>query len=265
LSQAFPLFFLDIDMDTSIENTKCVILAAGVSSRLRPLTNDLPKCLLEVNGKTLLQRILENVYAAGIYSVAIVVGYKAEMIREHLRMQFPQKRIRYILNPNYPTTNNAYSLLLARKFLENQEGKITNNLLLLDSDLMFSPELLSSFLSDGAIDKIAVRIQGEHDAEEIGVVINAAGNITHIEKNTKFSIGESVGIEHFSAQTTTALFQMLGQRVRFDIGRTEYYEASFQQIIDQGAMLTIFDIGEHPVMEIDTMEDLQRAQLLKLD
>jgi choline kinase len=221
--------------------------------------------LLEVNGKTLLQRILDNVHAAGIYSVAIVVGYKAERIREYLRMQCPQKRIRYILNPNYPTTNNAYSLLLARKFLENQEEKITNNLLLLDSDLLFRPELLPSFLSDSAADKIAVRIQGEHDAEEIGVVINAAGNITHIGKRQKFSIGESVGIECFSVQTTTALFQMLEQRVRFGIGRTEYYEASFQQIINQGAMLTMFDIGEHPMMEINTMEDLQRAQLLKLD
>jgi hypothetical protein len=58
---------------------------------------------------------------------------------------------------------------------------------------------------------------------------------------------------------------MLEQRVRFGVGCTEYYEASFQQIIDQGALLTMFDIGEHPMMEIDTMEDLQRAQLLKLD
>jgi choline kinase len=256
---------MDVDIDTAKENTKCVILAAGISSRLRPLTNDLPKCLLEVNGKTLLQRILNNVYAAGIHNIAIVVGYKAEKIREYLRVQFPQKRFRFILNPNYQTTNNAYSMFLARKFLENQDGTITNNLLLLDSDLMFGEKLLLDFLSNNARDKIAVRIQGEHDTEEIGVVINEEMDITHIGKNQQSSIGESIGIEYFSAQTTTVLFQALEQRVRSGRGRTEFYETSFQQIIDHGATLAMFDVGTHPVIEIDTRDDFQQAQLLKLD
>jgi choline kinase len=252
-------------MDRSLKNTQCVILAAGVSTRLRPLTNDLPKCLLEVNGKTLLQRILDNVYAVGIRSVAIVIGFQAERIREYLRNQFPQRRFRYILNPHYQTTNNAYSLLLARKFMENEDGAITNDLLMLDSDLIFSPQLLTVFLSHHAADKIAVRIHGGHNEEEIGIRIDAAGTIAAIGKNISGTVGESVGIEYFSSSAALKLFDVLEQRIRSGCGRTEFYENSFQQLIDEGVNVSMVNIDSYPVMEIDTIADLQHARSLNFD
>ena len=248
---------------TSIEKTNCVILAAGISSRLRPLTDDRPKCLLEINGKTLLQSTLEHVFAAGLRRVAIVAGYKAEMIREHFFTQFPEKRFKYIFNPNYQTTNNAYSLLLAKKFLEDHNQEITNNLLLLDSDLLFGSQLLPAFLSGDVSDKIAVRVQGEHDEEEeIGINVNAAGIITNIGKNIAGAAGESIGIELFSPSSTAKLFAVLEHRVRAGSGRTEFYEASFQQLIEQGSEFSMIDVSEHPIMEIDTIEDYRQAQQL---
>ncbi|MBI3788348.1 MAG: NTP transferase domain-containing protein [Ignavibacteriales bacterium] len=123
---------------------KCVILAAGESTRLRPLTNDLPKCLLHVGGKGLLQRTLENIFAAGVKEAAIVVGYKADAIRAFVKENFSRRHIRFVLNPNFATTNNAYSLLLARNFcVDEQEGVASKeNFLLLDSDIVFAPKLL---------------------------------------------------------------------------------------------------------------------------
>ena len=250
---------------TSIENTKCVILAAGTSSRLRPLTDELPKCLLAIQGKTILQRMIEHLFAAGVRRIAVVIGFHGEMIRQHLRNVFPQHRFKYILNPNYPTTNNAYSLLLAKKYLEDHHQKITSNLLLLDSDLLFGSQLLPAFLSADASDKIAVRIQGEHNDEEIGITVNAAGTITTIGKNITGATGESVGIELFSPSSTEKLFAVLEQRVRAGSGRTEYYEVSFQQLIEQGSEYSMVDVSEHPIMEIDTMKDYQQAQRLILD
>lgn len=248
------------------ENTKCVILAAGTSSRLRPLTDDKPKCLLEVQGKSLLQRSLENIFAAGIRRVAIVVGYHAKMIREHLRTKFPQRRFKFILNPNYSSTNNAYSLLLAKKFLENEDGTITNNFLLLDCDLIFDSSLLPEFLSHTAPDKIAVRLQGKHDEEEIGVVLDETGErITKIGKNISGAVGESVGIELFSSSATESLFTILEERIRSGSGRTEFYESSFQQLIDDGVALSMVNVDAHSVMEIDTIDDYRHAQQLLLN
>ena len=193
---------------TKSDIPKCVVLAAGASTRLRPLTDAMPKCLLKVGGKTLLERTIENIIAAGIKEIALVVGYRAEMIREFVKQLFPQQRIRFILNPNYASTNNAYSLLLARRFLEDRSGKVDYNLLLLDSDILFSRKLLPCLLSIKENNIIAVRVSGEHNEEEIQVGMNPDGNIKFIGKKPCLieTIGESIGIELFSSETTAILF-----------------------------------------------------------
>lgn len=246
---------------------KCIILAAGVSTRLRPLTDSKPKCLLEVGGKLLLERTIENVFAAGIKEMALVVGYKAQIIREFVKSRFPNKRLRFILNPNYATTNNAYSLLLARRFLEEKDGTIDQGLLLLDSDILFSSNLLPFLLRNEAKDKIAVRISGKHDEEEIRVSVESNSNIRMIGKEitTAETYRESIGIEIFSPEAVRWLFDTLEKRVRKGIGRTEFYEASFQQMIDEGAKFKAVDVSAFPAIEIDTPHELQIARRFVLD
>lgn len=249
------------------EIPKCVVLAAGTSTRLRPFTDNMPKCLLKIGGKTLLERTIENVIAAGIKEIAIVVGYRAEMIHEFVKQQFPRQRIRFILNPYYASTNNAYSLLLARRFLEDRNEIVNHNLLLLDSDILFSSKLLPHLLRAEEKNKIAVRVSGEHNGEEIKVAINSYGNINFIGKkpDLKKVYGESIGIEIFSAETAARLFAVLEQRIRSGMGRSEFYEASFQEMIDEGIVLKTVDISSFPAVEIDTPEDLDLAQKLKMD
>ncbi len=245
---------------------KCIILAAGVSTRLRPLTDSRPKCLLEVRGKTLLERAIENIFAVGVKEMAIVIGYRGEMIQEFVKRQFPQRRIRFIFNPNYSTTNNAYSLLLARRFLENEEGDVCSGLLLLDSDILFSSELLPLFLSTSSRDCIAVRVSGEHSEEEVRVKVDDHGNILLIGKEISLNetYGESIGIETFSAETTAHLFTILEQRVRSGAGQIEFYEMSFQEMINQRFQLKAVDISAFPAIEIDTVEDLQLAERMNI-
>jgi choline kinase len=246
---------------------KCIILAAGISARLRPLTDAMPKCLLKVGGKTLLERSIKNILAAGIKEIAIVVGYQAEMIREFLKQRFPQQRICLILNPNYANTNNAYSLLLARQFLEDRNKKLSYKLLLLDSDILFSGKLLPYLLSVEAQNKIAVRKLGEHNEEEIQVGINSDDNINFIGKRPAFdkAQGESIGIELFSAEVAAKLFAVLERRVRDGMGRSEFYEAAFQEMIDEGVILKAADVSAFPAIEIDTPEDLKIAKRLEID
>lgn len=247
--------------------SKCVVLAAGTSTRLRPLTKAMPKCLLKVGEKTLLERTIENVFTAGIEEIAIVIGYQAEMIREFVKQRFPQFRIQLILNPNYDSTNNAYSLLLARRFLKDKNGKVNYNLLLLDSDILFSNKLLPFFLNVEAQNKIAVRISGEHNAEEIQVEINPDRNINFIGKKPNLNElpCESIGIEWFSVEITAKLFAVLERRVKNGLGRSEFYEAAFQEMIDEGVILKAVDMSIFQAIEIDTPEDFKLAQQLKVD
>lgn len=246
---------------------KCVILSAGTSTRLRPLTETMPKCLLKVVWKTLLERTIENILTAGIKEIAIVVGYRAEMIREFMKQRFLHQKICFILNPNYANTNNAYSLMLARRFLEDRNGKVNDNLLLLDSDILFSNKLLPYLLSVEANNKIAVRVSGEHNEEEVQVGINLDGNINFIGKKSDLNktTGESIGIELFSAEAAARLFAILERRIRKRIGKSEFYEAAFQEMIEEGVKLKAVDVSAFPTIEIDTPEDLELAKRLKVD
>jgi choline kinase len=246
---------------------QCVVLAAGSSRRLRPLTDALPKCLLTVQGKTLLERTIQNILAAGIKEIAIVVGYRSAMIREFVKQRYPRHGIRLILNPNYDRTNNAYSLLLARRFLEDENGNVDSSLLLLDSDILFSSTLLPHFLSIETANKIAVRVLGSHDEEEIQVETHSDGNIVFIGKRPALikTPCESIGIELFSAEAAAGLFSILERRVRHGKGRSEFYEAAFQEMIDMGVKLKTVDVSAFPSMEIDTPEDLALSERLTVD
>ena len=243
---------------------RCVIVAAGMSSRLRPLTDALPKCLLKIGGKTILERTVENLLGAGAVNIALVVGFEAEQIRSFLRQKFPEEKFRFILNPNFATTNNAYSLLLAGNyFLQSGVQKDTReHLLILDSDVVFHPHILQLIGREDGENGIAVRVEGGHDAEEVRVTVNETGHVTKIGKDVdvKNSYGESIGIEWFDHETGKLLFAVLEKRVRAGKGRLEYYEESFQEMIDRGVKCKAVNVGDIPVVEIDSQADLAFAE-----
>ena len=95
------------------EGVRAIILAAGMASRLRPLTSDTPKCLLRVGGKTLLQRSMDALIAAGIRQFAIVTGYLHQQIEDFVEQTYGDSiSVRFIHNKDFETTNNIYSNLL---------------------------------------------------------------------------------------------------------------------------------------------------------
>lgn len=236
---------------------KCVILAAGISKRLRPLTATTPKCLLNIGSKTLLQRLVENALKAGCTEFCVVTGFKATKIRNLLRSRFPKRSFLEIQNERFASTNNMYSLSLAKEFVGRSA------FLLLDSDIVFSGELLPYFNGfERYYNRLAVRVRGLHDEEEVKVKINRWDQILQIGKEVSLreTYGESIGIGLFSSTAVLRLFRIIEQRIKAGPGKREFYEAAFQQLIDLGTRLWAVDISDFPCAEIDTHEDLDHAR-----
>ena len=193
-----------------------------------------------------------------------MVGFEAPKIRTYLGQRFPDRRFRYMLNPNFRSTNNAYSLLLAREFFlgTGKRSRVFSNLFLLDSDIIFHRHLISRMLESEGGCKAAVRLLGQHDEEEVHVKLDDVGCITKIGKDVslRFSDGESVGVELFDNEAGRSLFDVLERRIKEGPGRIEYYEQAFQEMIDLGLRIKSVDVGDLPLAEIDSPEDLEHAE-----
>jgi choline kinase len=235
---------------------KGVILAAGLASRLRPLTDAAPKCLLPLGGGTLLGRTLDNLAAAGLNDVVIVTGYREDQIRAYVGGRGTGLRVEFITNPVFASTNNIYSLWLARDAVRE------SGLVLLDSDILFEPSVLPKVLGLGAPAALAVKAGGELGEEEIKVEVDGAGRVRTIGKHVPPSraMGESIGIEAFAPAAMPALLAALEGKVVAEGRRDVFYEAAFQDMIDRGGEMRAVDIGESLAVEIDTVEDFRRAE-----
>jgi choline kinase len=233
---------------------KAVILAAGCATRLRPYSDDTPKTLLPVGGVPILRRTIISLLRCGFDQFVIGTGYLEHMVRAAVGSWFPGLDVTFVSNPDFRSTNNAYSLALCRPHVE------TDGFILLDGDVVFDPEVVEELVERGP-DCLAVRSVGEIGLEEVKVMADAEDRVLAIGKHVpvRSAMGESVGIELFSAGSSRRLFAALGDRV---FGRglvNEWYEAAFQQVVDEGTTLYGVDIGSMYATEIDTIDDLLAA------
>ncbi|MBR3734033.1 MAG: phosphocholine cytidylyltransferase family protein, partial [Bacteroidaceae bacterium] len=223
-------------------------------SRLRPLTDSTPKCLLKIGGRSLLQRSIDALTANGISEIVIVTGYLHEQIESFVDQQYPSLRVTYIYNKEYSTTNNIYSLWLARPEADGED------VLLLDSDLLYDPAILSRVMASSHSNVLTLTKHplGE---EEMKVVTDDQGSILEISKtcNPALAAGESLGIERMSKSYTTALYRelaiMIGQEGLSNI----FYERAFERLIPHGHTFRVLDVSDLFSCELDTVEDFENA------
>ena len=238
---------------------KAIILAAGMGTRLRPITSSLPKCLVPVNSKPILEHQLEALLTAGVRDVILVVGYLSELVSDRYGTMYGGMNIHYVQNHFYDCTNNIYSLWLARQHLDSQ-------VLLLEGDLVFDPELLQRLAQAPERDvAIVERFQPYMD----GTVIQANGHqagrmVLKTHQGNAFdysSVLKTVNIYKFSQEVlqykiVPRLESQVAQQ-RYD----QYYEAVFSDLISQGSLrLAILCAAPNKWAEIDTLEDLQTAE-----
>ena len=247
-----------------------VILAAGMAKRLRPLTDTKPKCLLKVGERTLLERTVAAMAAAGISEFVVVTGYRAEMIKDFLEnlgnldnldnlesLGFLAKpHFTFLHNADYEHNNNIYSLWMAGQIVRGKE------FLLMDSDILCDPAAVLRIANE----KEAALAVNRHELgeEEMKVVVDAQMHITEISKTCRpeDAMGESVGIEKITATYSEALFRELDQMILQEGLIDIFYERAFERLIPQGHTFRVVDTTNYFSYELDTPDDFQRAQEL---
>lgn len=232
-----------------------VILAAGSSTRLRPFTDHVPKSLLPVAGAAMLERSLHHLMMAGVREVIVVTGFQADKLTTAVRGWYPRLKLTAICNEAYASTNNAYSLMLAASEVAGRP------FILLDSDLVYDGGILPELMATGRT-CLALRRADDLGLEEVKVSTDRAGRVSGVGKEVALdqSVGESIGIEVFDADASDTLFDTLERRIVGQGLINEYYEASFQEMIDKGTAMHAVDIAPFRAMEIDTPADLAAAE-----
>ena len=249
-----------------------VILAAGMAKRLRPLTDNKPKCLLEVGGRTLLERTVRAMQQAGISEFVVVTGYRADQIRSFLEntnwtsqssyssqssdSSYPEPHFTFLHNADYEHNNNIFSLWMSMEVVRGKE------FLLMDSDILCDPAAVVRIAQQ---EEPALALnRHECGEEEIKVIVDAEGRITEISKvcSTQDAIGESVGIEKMTADYSEALYHELQQMIEREGLIDVFYERCFERLIPQGHTFRVVDTTDYFSYELDTPEDFERAQQL---
>ena len=234
---------------------KAVILAAGMASRLRPLTENTPKCLLKVGEKSLLRRSMDALIKAGVSEFIIVTGYLNQHIIQFVNNYYGDTiKMHFIHNALYESTNNIYSLWLARPEVEGAD------FLLLDSDLLYDPIIVKKVCQPPEAN-ILTLIRHQLGEEEMKVVVDQQGAITEISKTCSpaSALGESLGIERIGAAYSTALYKELDIMMNQEHLENKFYELAFERLIPQGHTFNVLDVTDHFSCELDTVEDFNNA------
>jgi choline kinase len=232
-----------------------VILAAGTGTRLQPLTDTTPKCLLDVAGRPLLARLLGRLAEAGLERAVIVTGHLAGRIDAHLASAPPPLAVTTVMNHAYATTNNAASLGIARAAIGGQD------FVLCDGDVLFSANPIPALLESAGDCTLLVDADSPLDAEAMKVELGPEGRVTRIHKQLSLetSAGESIGIQKIGGPALGLLWEEIDALVARDAARG-YYEDAFQRMIDRGAVFGICRVAPDTWIEIDDAIDLERAR-----
>ena len=235
---------------------KAVILAAGMGSRIRPLTDNCPKSMLKIGGNSILEMMLSRLRDCGIRDVVLVLGYLQEQIKEYVTIRFPDLNVQFVTNEHYATTNTGYSLMLARDLVEGSA------FIKSDADVVFDKEILSRLIASEHDNCLCIDKNIQLDAEEIKVIIKDQNRVIKANKSVSpaDAVGESIGIEKICRDTGKQLFAELATMMQDKCNHQEYYEGAYERLIEKEIPFYALDISGLKWTEIDTAADFKLAK-----
>lgn len=232
-----------------------VVLVAGTGSRLRPLTNDRPKCLVEVGGRTILARLLDRLASAGITRAVLATGHRADALGAHFERHPSPLALELVSNERFATTNNAYSLFTTRAAMGG------HGFLLCDGDVLLGPGVVERLLEDEADNALLVERRADMGEEEMKAVVDSNLRVTALAKTIRpdAAFGESIGVQRVGEASAPALWNTLAEMMASG-GEGQYYEAAFQRMIDAGIPFAAVPVTGEEWIEVDDVADLERAE-----
>ena len=238
---------------------KAIILSAGQGSRLGHLTTDRPKCLIDFNGRSLLDRQLDALAANGIDDVVVVTGFRDDQIEAALaRRGDLGPRVRTVYNPFYKVADNLGSLFVAR-------AEIEGDVLVWNGDTLVSEELMARVIANHEQAGICVTIDRKdgYDEDDMKVVVDAGGRLHAIGKRLEMTKvnAESIGLLAFRGDGAQTFRHAIERAIRSPEGTTIWYLRVIHQIAQKAPVWTL-DIKGHEWGEVDFPEDVESARTL---
>lgn len=235
---------------------KAIILAAGQAKRLRPITNNKPKCLLKVGNKIIIDHQIDVLYKYKIKNIIVVVGFQAKKLTTHLTKNHPYINFTFITNEKYASTYPAYGLWMAKNYMDDSA-------LYLNADVLFDEKVIENIIkfkkgSVTAIQKVA------WDDEEVNVIVDKNQKILKIGKDIKEkdSHGEFIGVTKFTKDFNQKLIKALDSYIKNKQHKKFAADAINLTINKYKGLMFIKDVTRFPSIEIDTPEDYKKAQAM---
>lgn len=244
---------------------QAIILAAGMGRRLGELTNGNTKCMLEVNGEKLIDRVVRKLLSLDIDRIIIVVGYEGAKLMKYLRSSYPDIDFIFIDNQVYDKTNNIYSLWLAKEYLMNDDT------LLLESDLIFEDSVIDLAL-ESPFSNIALVAKYQPWMDGTMICKDSTDNIVTFIPKSAFDYNDTdnyyktVNIYRFSKDFAARRYLPFLEAYIHAMGNNEYYEQVLRvmTLIDNCDIKAV-DIGDRLWYEIDDVQDLRIAETIFAD
>ena len=234
---------------------QAIILAAGVGSRLRPIVYDRPKPLTQVADTAIIFHTIDALHSAGVDKIVIVAGYKKDMLIRKVEEKYPNLHVEFVINHDFETTNNSYSLHLAGSFLEHET-------LVLNADVIFDPRIIPYMLqkqgSCFAVDKSQYIEESMKVTVQDEIVTSISKEIT-----ADSAYGCSIDIYKFTSQDSRILKQELITTVDDKHTKNLWTEVVLDKLCRSKAIqVEPLDIRDCQWVEIDNIEDLVLADEL---
>ena len=241
---------------------QAIILAAGMGKRLKDLTQNNTKCMVKVNGVTLIDRMLHQIEKADLSRIIIVVGYEGQKLMDYIDTLDIKTPITYIDNPIYYKTNNIYSLALAKDWLCKEDT------LLFESDIIFEDSILQSLIDDPR-DTLALVDKYEPWMDGTCVKLDEQDNIIDFVPGKKFNFNntkgyfKTVNIYKFGKKFSESRYVPFLDAYQAALGENEYYEQVLRVIamLDE-PIIKAKRLNGEKWYEIDDIQDLDIAESL---
>jgi choline kinase len=237
---------------------KAVILSAGQGSRLLPHTEQLPKCLLPLSGRSMLEWQLEGLVAAGVREAVVVTGFRDDLVQRELMERAPRQiRVRTLFNPFYKLADNLASCWMAR-------AELHGPCLILNGDTLFEPEIARRLLAaPSASITVTIDRKPTYDADDMKVSTEGERLIAIGKQLPSAEVtGESIGFLRFDAEGAGAFVAELERTMRTPEGSKLWYLSAIDRLAKAGVQVRVESIESLAWAELDFPADLVRCRAM---